>query len=785
MSSPISERLQFVLDAVNGGAVVNELQRIGATGENSQSRLQQRVKDTEAAFAQQGRTGGTALAVIGDGASRSTTTLGRMSERLGVTESTLRTGIATAASVGFGVLVAKAGEAVNRYVDLAGEVRNFQRASGASAEESSRFVAVLDDLQISADQGSAAIGKLARVDPGKLAEFGIEVERASDGTVSLTETLLNVADAYARTEDPQQRALLGNAAFGRSYQQLIPLLEQGRSGLQSYFDGVSEGQVYTQEALDQTRQYELAIDSLQDALADFGQAFGSTVVPALTNVVNAGAGVITFLQDLPGPVQDFGTSIATAGVAGLALNKVLDSLSGKEGRVGQLAGSLSSFGRFGTVGLAIGAGLPVYDALDAKITELLDGTPVTDVNRMTTALEALGRSGSVSGALGDIGGIKGFTEALSDLNNQGDLNSSGLLDDLNGLVTLDFSNAWQEIDTIDQALAGLVENGNADVAADAVKRLQQAAQDAGYTAADVTALLPGYAGALEDVDLAAQNAAAGTDAHGEAAAGTAEQVDVYTGAMQRLRDLLDETNDRTLGLAEADIAARDALADFTAKVQENVAAGTENALSLDRATQAGRDNESALIDQIQAAQDLAVATAEQTGSTEAGRQAFQTQIGAIRDNMIALGFNRDQVDRLIGSYGRVPDQVSTTVGVNDQASARLAAIQEWLRNLDGDTATVVVKAVNQAANYVAGFNPFKRATGGAVEPGTDYMVGEIRPELFRPAVPGTIVPNTGAQADARRGRSGGPLMNVESMVVRNDRDIDRVLDGLAWAAATR
>lgn len=150
------------------------------------------------------------------------------------------TGAVLSAGVAGGAIAAGAAitkfaiDGVNSFVNLADEVRDFQRASGASAEDSSRMVAVLDDMGISADKGASAIFRLSRnVGEGGdgLRQFGVEIEKNRDGTTNMVETLLNIADAYTETEDAGTRAALVQEAFGRGGKDLIPILEQGRAGL--------------------------------------------------------------------------------------------------------------------------------------------------------------------------------------------------------------------------------------------------------------------------------------------------------------------------------------------------------------------------------------------------------------------------------------------------------------------------------------------------------------------------------------------------------------------------
>jgi hypothetical protein len=207
-------------------------------------------------------------------------------------------------------------DAAGEFTSLASEVRNFQRASGASAEDSSRFVAVLDDMEISSEKGSTAIFKLGReISSGgaNLAKFGIEVARNKDGTANLSETLLNVADAYVGTRDSADRAGIAQAAFGRGGKELIAILEQGRKGLAEFFEGAEEGhQIFTQEDLANARQYELAIDDLQDTLRGLKLEAGSAVAPILTQVAHSFSETVEGADNLTASIGGLGGVLTTA-----------------------------------------------------------------------------------------------------------------------------------------------------------------------------------------------------------------------------------------------------------------------------------------------------------------------------------------------------------------------------------------------------------------------------------------------------------------------------------------
>ncbi|MGH9015577.1 MAG: hypothetical protein ACRDZ1_16805 [Acidimicrobiia bacterium] len=229
------------------------------------------------------------------------------------TGTVMKTAVAGGALVAGARLVQFGKQGVDAFVGLTSEVRDFQRASGASAEDASRFVAVLDDMGIKSEVGEKAIFRLGREahDGGpKLREFGVEIAHTKDGMPDLTGTLLNVADAYRATNDPAERAALAQAAFGRAGKELIPILEQGRKGLKEFFAAAEEGhQIFDQGDIDRGRQYELAIDNLQDAWRGLQLEIGEGVVPTLTTGANTLATLVNTADKATTPIGGLSSAI--------------------------------------------------------------------------------------------------------------------------------------------------------------------------------------------------------------------------------------------------------------------------------------------------------------------------------------------------------------------------------------------------------------------------------------------------------------------------------------------
>lgn len=315
----LTERLAVIIDAKTSGAV-SEFKKVGAATDDLDRKTS--------------RTG------------RALESLGISSAATGAAMKTALAGGAVAAAAGLGV-VAKKG--VDAYVGLAEEIRDFQRASGATAETSSRFVAVLDDMGIASEVGAKAIQKLARVDSSQLEKFGVTVAENADGTQNLEETLLNAADAYAATSDPAARARLAFQLFGRQGQDLIPILEQGRAGLEEFFEGAESGrQIFSQEDLDTARKYELAMDALGDTTSGLSREIGAGLVPALTDTVEGMVELIEVSNAALEPLGGLETVVevmatSTVGLLGKAMQGLkgdTDEASGSQERASEVAADL-------------------------------------------------------------------------------------------------------------------------------------------------------------------------------------------------------------------------------------------------------------------------------------------------------------------------------------------------------------------------------------------------------------------------------------------------------------
>lgn len=159
-------------------------------------------------------------------------------------------------------------ESVEATVAYANEVRNLSQITGASAEETSRLIQVADDYKISTEQLTAAQRALAK-----------------DSITLTTSSLADLSDEYNKLAPGQERVTFLMDKFGRSGLKMAELLEQGGDSIRKMSDAVDDSLVLTDQAVKNAREYEMAMDSLEEQTKKLQYALGSKLLPALTGVV--------------------------------------------------------------------------------------------------------------------------------------------------------------------------------------------------------------------------------------------------------------------------------------------------------------------------------------------------------------------------------------------------------------------------------------------------------------------------------------------------------------------
>lgn len=181
--------------------------------------------------------------------------LAKMSQWMGVNAAEL--GVLSGMVGSFGALLASAYNENARYVE---SIRDLTLISGTGAEETSRFVQVLDDYQLTAEDATLASRKLKE-----------------QGLAPNIETLAQLSDKFRSIEDPVERLDFLQENLGRSGAKWVNLLNQGSEAIRKNASEVSKLLIVTEQEIRLHEVQRLAIDKVQDGFTGFRQELGQNI----------------------------------------------------------------------------------------------------------------------------------------------------------------------------------------------------------------------------------------------------------------------------------------------------------------------------------------------------------------------------------------------------------------------------------------------------------------------------------------------------------------------------
>jgi hypothetical protein len=476
---------------------------------------------------------------------------------------------------------------------------------------------------------------------------------------------------------------------------------------------------------------DLLFDAMANpALADATQTF-LDIIRIGIQVVH---GFLNAFADLPGPLQStLATLVAVGGAvmllsgqfvrlkaAGLAGLHQLESM----GPAGVRAASgLERAAQWAGRAAAALAALQVAGILVAGMQDDLN----PKIDAMTFGLERWAKTGKLSGeaarVLGaDLKDLDVGLKFLADSDNSRRQTVRVLQESFEALIpglagtNTSLTRTRERVQALDQALAGMVQGGQGQMAVDVFNRLAASQAVYGVSVEELRAMLPQYAAAIE---LAGGATAQLASAKARAAMNAAILNDGLRGAVREagsLRLAFDRLHGGLIGFDEAAIEAEVAVDRLSESLKRN-------GKSLDIDTKAGQENKRAIIDGTLAAIDAAQAKYNQTIATQGEEAAlraangeYQKYIGKLRDAMINAGMKKQAVDALLSAYASMPPLVVaavTTPGL-DAALTKTQRLIELRRQLGSFAAAA---NYNSGAAYTTG-----RRWGGVTEHARDGLL---------------------------------------------------------------
>ncbi|MDX3353890.1 hypothetical protein PV703_11330 [Streptomyces sp. ME01-24h] len=463
--------------------------------------------------------------------------------------------------------------------------------------------------------------------------------------------------------------------------------------------------------------------NLGDALIHVLDA-GSDVGVGMLQVINALAGIVSAVppQAISTLLQlaiaikavrlaAVGADAARTALAALGVQvaAVRTAATGAPGAIGATSAAIGGLSRTAKVAMA-GTGLGLLLITLSSLSEASNG-PKADVDKLTTSLATLGQTGKVSGEALRVYGkdLGGLADALGTLAKPGNLDKTQQwLTRLVGMDSTPVKNAKEAFEGIDQALAGLVSGGKADLAAASLDEITAALAKQGFTAEQIDAQLDSYKAALAGQALEQKLAAESMGLFGTQAQETQAKLDAQKLSADGLRQsiqALNNVNRQGLGGMIGFEAAIDAAAE-AAKKSGKVLDYRNGKLTL--GTEKQRAAAQSLND-LAAKTDEATASARESGASwNEVRGIYERGREQLIKNAQAMGLNEDQAKALADQILKTPDKTAYLKGNLEDLQSKLADAKARLAKVPDSRKAAVRAEISDLQNKI---NQAKLALG--------------------------------------------------------------------------
>ncbi|WP_341241243.1 phage tail tape measure protein [uncultured Nocardioides sp.] len=685
------------------------------------------------------------------------------------------------------LLAAAAGKA-------AGDVSDFTQALnqsglvanqvGLSIEETTAGLAAFASAGLlGSDAGTSFKTMLSALTPNseaaamQMERLGISAYDSQGEFVGLAELAGQLQSALGDMSAEQRQAALETIFGSDAVRAASVLYEQGEKGIRDWSEAVND-QGYAAETA-ATKLDNLAGDveafmgSLETALIGAGDGSQG----ALRSMVQGATDAVNAFNDLPGPIKS-----ATTGLLGITAvvggglwftAKAVTGVSNMRGALSDLGVSspkaAKGLGMVSKAALGLVALEGVVLGLNALQDAMVDAVPGAE--ELTGRLLDLsdGRTDSLGSRFDELGDSIGRLTDSNMLEKAGD----GLLKvmSLGQLEGTRLQSARDEIEALDQALAGLVSSGGPEAAEQAFQALAESYSLTADEQERLAGILPGYKDALAGADNQARLTADSSEdvagALGEVG-GAAEDATADVGT---LADALSAFLSPKLDLAAATDAwqaglrnVTDALAegnrtlkgntDAAAQNREAIRGQVSNLLSLVNAQAETGDGAKKLEGQMRRGYDAILAAGRAAGLSEADMKSYLQTLGLtpkeIKTIVKAMTAEADaNLDKTQGKADKLDKTTSNPkVQLNTgNALGDIQSIYNSLTNLNGKTATTYI--VTKRTVTGGGYGPdFKPSADGSTVPKDGGSYADRFPYMLAPGE--EVISNRRGQADRFR-----------------------------------
>lgn len=699
----VMERLALIIDADGQGAV-RELDKVGRTADRELGRAESKSEKWSRTFTSVGTKMVAASAVIGAGLWNAAQATSDLNEAVSQTEQVFgpaadKVGEFAESAVAIGQSERSAREAANTF-GLFFEKANV--TNDEAADMSITMTKLASDMasfkNTSPDEAVEALGSALRGESEPIRKYGVLLDEATLKQRALDEGLIQ------STKGTLPPAIKMQAAYAE-------ILAQTGT-IQGDFVRTADGAANAQR---------VAAAEFENAKASIGEGFlpvMQALVGTAGDVANAFAGLNDATGGFASKALAAGTVLAgVGGAAAITAGKVMElsaalklaAANGSKFAAAMIAG----MGPAAAAVAALVGAWAVWEAAMARGDREVDKLGITIENAMLKAdPDKLVRMANASAAA--INDMKAAQDGWNPLDHdyRRDLGEGiAKTEEL-----LEVQNKW-----IAQMQDLSRETGNSE---ENILGWLQAQAEAGIVYEDSAAALDAYKAAVENADVAVDEATAGEIELGQKYANSREELEKLTKAVDDYFKELD-------GELDAQVGWEEAVDGLSAALSDNGLAWNATTNSLDITTEAGRANLAAMRESRDAAVDLGQAVLDQGGSLDEATAKTMGQVEALRQQLLAAGYSEAQVDSLVESLGLTPPDVTTAF----QQPGMDAALQntsnyKWMLDNLPRVKETILNVTSRFQGFSFGsFFDGERAAGGPVRAGGTYLVGEQGPEL--------------------------------------------------------
>ncbi|WP_052683171.1 hypothetical protein [Streptomyces sp. FxanaA7] len=635
-------------------------------------------------------------------------------------------GAAGAGTIAYGLAIAsqvaqlaEAADAQKKYDEA---VREHGRGSQEAAKAQLAQQQILDQMTPATREAAAALGVLKEEYRDWSDELSGDTMPVVTKSLQLFTAALPKASPMVRGMSDELEHLLDVAAGGMQtpgFDRFVDKLDDTASGALAR---MTSGLVSFTQAMDTG-----AINSDVEEFFDFAHEVGPEVADTLSSIARACLhllvaasdmgvsvlGAVDNVADLINAIPDEALSTFIQAYAALKLLSLGIGLVGSAASAGAVARLAAYFAVMRAAGVgttlrataasmtrtqkaAVGLGVLAIAAIGIdRLADSARGAP-PDVDRLTTSLKNLSRTGEFTGELkktfGSVDGlVKKFKQLEQSTKDQEEYVDSfgkhgvGALDDLRRSAYELFDDfrsgedslgaMEDDFKSLDEALATMASSGYADQAAADFKRIKEALQEAGYSTKEINDVFSGYTDVVAAMKAEQDLAVQGMGVFGQQAIATKGKLDAQKASADALRQSIVALNDVNRAAGSAMSAFEQSIDDATKAAKDHASVLKMRDGELDLGSDKARDAEKVL-SALAANTDAAATAAREQGKSwkyvngiyDEGRDTF---IKAADD----MGLTREQAELLADSYLKIPDKKSTLLEMRtEDAVAGLDAV---------------------------------------------------------------------------------------------------------------